>query len=514
MPASIKRITYTFFGFAALGTLFFFFPYRIGSNQSLYLKIAELMMAGARPYVDVLDFNPPLIYYLSCIPIALHRFLGLEYVPAFVLPVFLLIWFCAARTFKLTQAASLECSLFILPLLLVSTKGYGDRDHLFAVTLMPYIFLRLRKLNSQTVSGGTWLGGLCGLMAALKPYFILQVILLESYFIFKTRKLKQLLQPEVVAVFSLQVLYVAHFFLLTREIRQAFFFEIVPMTIAGYSSMGKTAWGLFESARIFLAQLLAVAALAYWRWGSLGSKEKDVCHVLFVAALAGFSGFLLQFKGWDYHLIPARYPLFALLFYLASGTSMNWRKRILSVICAVLFLIPGWRPTEAMLGFSVPQNSFWDTYRFVDRNMSTYLKQGDRIAIFSPTTMFYYPPILLRGYELGTRYSTYYPLAFFNNRYLTDQTRPYPYKTYSVMPTDEKIFIDRIREDVATNKPMLLVFPIVQTETYLPGNFNVFKYFETAGLWAEWQDRYELVETDNDVLVYRRRTISTDNKSN
>nr|MBP7577278.1 hypothetical protein [Candidatus Obscuribacter sp.] len=47
----------------------FLHPLRIGWDPALHLQCAELIVKGGIPYVDMLDVNPPLIWYLDTLPV-------------------------------------------------------------------------------------------------------------------------------------------------------------------------------------------------------------------------------------------------------------------------------------------------------------------------------------------------------------------------------------------------------------------------------------------------------------
>ena len=60
-----------------------YYPAMYNSDAALFLQAAQLLLQGKRLYLDILVVNPPLIIYLSTVPVYLAKLLSLNYLPLF-----------------------------------------------------------------------------------------------------------------------------------------------------------------------------------------------------------------------------------------------------------------------------------------------------------------------------------------------------------------------------------------------------------------------------------------------
>src|SRR5215470_13328026 len=142
------------------------------------LYVARRWLAGRELYVDVVEVNPPLIVWISAIPIWIARALGVDAqltaIPFFVIAVLACAWWTAAllrgsgRLFddRLPVFAAIGTVLLVVP-----AGDLGQREHLLVAAMLPYLALFARSLGGdQTDRRDALIAGLlAGLGCALKP---------------------------------------------------------------------------------------------------------------------------------------------------------------------------------------------------------------------------------------------------------------------------------------------------------------------------------------------------------
>src|SRR5687768_11876217 len=69
--------------FVAIATFWVTHPLLQYLDQTMYLGLAQLFLDGMRPYVDMVDFNPPLILYINLIPALIERWFHVHILTAF-----------------------------------------------------------------------------------------------------------------------------------------------------------------------------------------------------------------------------------------------------------------------------------------------------------------------------------------------------------------------------------------------------------------------------------------------
>ena len=118
------------------------------------LYVARRWMAGRELYVDMIEINPPLIVWISAIPVALARWLSVA--PQFVaMPVFAAIvlgcaWWSACLLRPIGGLFAARIPVFAViggVLLIIPASELGQREHLLVAAFLPYLILFARGLT-------------------------------------------------------------------------------------------------------------------------------------------------------------------------------------------------------------------------------------------------------------------------------------------------------------------------------------------------------------------------------
>ncbi|MBU6452170.1 MAG: hypothetical protein KGS72_10355 [Cyanobacteria bacterium REEB67] len=294
-------------------SIFFWYchPLLIFCDQGLYMHMAQLLLQGKVPYVDMFEINPPLAIYLHTPPVLAASFFHLTQPFAFALYIWTLIlisslvgglaaWRSGSRgALYVSMAAILGMVFFSRG----QTLDFGQRDHIFAILYFP--FFLVRYLRWQGLKNNRALGIIAGILGgigiALKHYFVPVALAAEVVWVIDKKSLRPLLSTETVAASLTLLLYGVHFVFLPKGELQTFFGFIVPIYQAGYSYyMTSLSYNVFWSRPdLYLMAATTIGALALARRSS------------FVLPLQAFSLmsaaiFVLAGQVWTCHTMSTR----------------------------------------------------------------------------------------------------------------------------------------------------------------------------------------------------------------
>ncbi len=123
------------------------------------LYVARRWLAGRELYIDVVEVNPPLIVWISAIPIGLARWLNVDTqlvaLSVFVTAVLVCAWWSAGLlranggffNDRLPVFAAIGSVFLIVP-----AGDLGQREHLLVAAFLPYLVLFAQRLEGQRSS--------------------------------------------------------------------------------------------------------------------------------------------------------------------------------------------------------------------------------------------------------------------------------------------------------------------------------------------------------------------------
>lgn len=286
------------------------------ADVSYLMHVAQLLMSGGRYGYEFSETNPPLILYLYMPPIwfsHLTKFNLNHCMIAYVLSLCGLSYsICYYYLQKIIQSPFVIYSLLLVMLfvgLYLPAFVFGQREVLFVMLIMPYLFAAVCALSEIPVNG--FLGFLVGIMAAfgfgLKPYFLAPLILIESYFIVHFRHLFAWVRVETLVIMTLLVVYLAttyyfypeYFAIILPLVNQYYFIGIAEP----WSDILRIPMVQFSLFLIFIGTFL----LRY-------AKLRMMAIVLWLAAIGGIFALFLTKTSWFYHAVPAM--AFSILFVM------------------------------------------------------------------------------------------------------------------------------------------------------------------------------------------------------
>ena len=408
-------------------------PWRINHDVALYLHCAELLLDGGKPYVDFFELNPPLIMYLSTIPVGLARLLHVS--PVLVTQVLVLLGVAlslGSAMVLLRRAGSTVPSVLafangaiLCDQLVWLMDEAGQREQLFALAALPWLVHRSRRwrgiVADRTV--GVLAGIVAGLFASLKPQFFLCLFAAELVGHAVARR-RPSLDGDVVAFFLVPVLYAAHFALLPIEVREGFFEHVIPMIVAGYHL-----WDAPPLVTVWICAGTGVALLA------VGLARRDALVAAMAAfVLTGTAGVWQQHKFWFYHFAPA------LLFAMSGvGLVLPGLLRGASAIAATV-----WAALLATMAYFYATSSFGEDA--MTGALASRVSPGDGLLAVSADVGIPYPALVRLGLEPASRWLWLFPIPML--RAERSGTEPTP---------AERAFVRELAEEVETRRPRWLV---------------------------------------------------------
>jgi hypothetical protein len=359
------------------------------------LYVARRWLAGRELYVDVVEINPPLIVWISAIPMRLASALGIDAqytaIPFFVAAVLGCAWWTAALlqgSGKLFEDRVPVFAAIGTVLLIVPAGDLGQREHLLVAAILPYLVLFARSLDGEraTLWTSQIAGVLAGLGCALKPRYVGVFVVLECLALMRGLGPRR---AETLAAGAALLIYAA----LVALFCPAYLRRAVPLALALYgASDSPFRHLLLDSLRLILGQ---VVALLLW-WNRRRCRpEGNLMLTLVVFAITSTAICFMDGKDWFYHRLPATIAtLLALLCWVAAVLlQRRTSARIaalpvgLAGVGLVVFLVAAFQRLEPQVALAVrpDQMTVMKLERLIRQQKArTYIAFSEWIALGFP----------------------------------------------------------------------------------------------------------------------------------
>ena len=443
------------------------------------LYSAGEMQSGATLYRDLIDENPPLVFWLSVPPVALARALGLPPILVFNAAVFLAIAFIlelcrrlqsgvgwvigsgveegegsnAARRLEGDRFALVLCSALALVLVLQAGADFGQREHLFVILVLPYLFAAARFLDGRPLGPGLGLavGAIAGMGIALKPYFAALPIAVELSLLLLRRRGESWRRAEPWAIAGIHIAYAAS----------------VLLFAPGYLDVVALAWPVYNAYNVapeFLNVATVSVATAALAMSALRSTRfnRSLRPVWLAACGAGLAIGYFQRKGWDYHFLPAVVFAAALLGSVVLGSLAKvrmdrggWGRRAFVFAPGLFGLV-----AAVALAWTLHQSFGPGRERPTLTRALTALvadrAAGQPILVLSSSVNPSFPVVNLSGARWAQRFCCMWVLPAVYSR-AEKAVKPFPYHAYGEMGALERFAHDALVADMAAAKPVLVI---------------------------------------------------------
>ncbi len=293
-------------GFLAVALLFHG-SVPLPSDVSYFIMADGRILDGAVPYLDIMETNPPLAFWISLPAVWLARILGLSPHIAFVGYVCLAIAGSLGLTRHVLQSAgeTRENTAMVLlasaaALTLAPAEAFGQREHFAALLALPYVAaaVQLAEGRAPRTSLRILIGLLCGVGMTFKPYLLAIPLLVEAFLLWERRAWRNLFRAEIIGIAASVAVYP----LLVWQFTPQYFTELLPLALQTYGAFQSTFSEL--ALRPAIASFLLFLGIAvYFTWRRGAQQRGD--WVWIFAGMGGFLCYLAQMKGWTYQLLPA-----------------------------------------------------------------------------------------------------------------------------------------------------------------------------------------------------------------
>jgi hypothetical protein len=492
----------------------------VSVDTGIYLDSGRAILAGAIPYIDFVDINPPLAMYLHTPIVWIAQFIDTDIVATFFVVIIIATIAVSVGSFSLAerivprygQAVAFSIALtLVYSLYNFHSSWFGQREHLFIMALLPYLILRVARLNGTAPPTFVCLaiGLYIGLMASLKPpQFGFILIGIELYLCSQSRSLRLLATPEIAAGITIAIIYVAIFSLFGGASFEIFIERYVPLIINSYDAMNDP-----ESVQLpklfrnlgFDVAIVCIGWLAT-RWLTSTQPIRDLSSLALITCITGCVVYISQAKGFGYHEIPVKFAanltlctLVGLLIYKAlCKIDIQSRAFPYTALLSIAFALAGILATKASIG----QASF----RYSQppaKLMMQHSSAGERIAFFGFTPLWYYPMLVQQDRYLGTRYAFSFMIPMLYENASKDLSAGHGYRVSYARVSEENLFKQEIELDIQRLKPELIIIlrqdclwclEGLTMEDYLLGQPEDFTFLQ----------KYSEIQSDEWYLVLRR----------
>jgi hypothetical protein len=332
----------------ALGAALLHFLAPINHDEAYLMALAGRLLDGGQFGKDIMDMNPPHVWWISAMPVWLARQTGLRLdvvASLYTVAMAVLSVAAVARLTATTGLGRVPRGLFIVfaALLVLFIPGYdfGQREHWMVLLTLPYIVARGCRLSNSMISATT--SAAIGLAACLgffiKPYFLLVPVALEAWILVRTRRPSLSISPETIAMATTGIVYGALTLIYARS-----YLEIeVPTALLGYWSYSSPMQEVMRSALNLLAPTAMLLGVGYLT-RQQGAPIPALAQALAVAGGASCVAALIQAKPWAYHFLPGIVflDLSAVILLTAENPRVDrlTLRRIALAVLVILAVVP------------------------------------------------------------------------------------------------------------------------------------------------------------------------------
>ena len=376
-------------------------------------------MAGSELYTDIIEVNPPLIFYEMVLLTG-----GVLTKPAYVLGV------CSVAALSALWALRLKGPLAglaaVAAFLLGGLTDFGQRDHLALIFLVPFL-LGDAAARRERVLVGAW----AFLGAGLKPYLLLIPIAAALTRAVLQRSLRPIFSAEMITLGVLCAGYLA----LVAIFHRPYLTDIVPLGQFVYGAYGAPIKPQLSALSLVIVVVAIIPVI-------LRDKERIPTAVATLGALASY---YIQGRNWSYHFVPA----VGLGLFLAVWSAKQ--NRGMALLAASLALAQAARGPHQR------------------KSPSPILAGATSVAFFSSHVWAAYPTALDCGVRNATRYPALWVLpGAWNVLHDPDGTEADRQRAKRILAREREI----IRGDLLRDKPQLLYLDVRERKPYFTRPFD------------------------------------------
>lgn len=477
-------------GFAVL----YFLIYQdrpINHDTSWYLVATKKWLAGAQLYVDIVEVNPPLNFYLTVPVIYLAALTGLsetnaQYLFLSGLMAISLIWVWRL----LLQHATLDLTRRVLMLTAVAAAmsfpavaSAGQREHLMVILVMPYLLGYILLPGAGRGKSGMARAAFAAIGICIKPHFLLIPVTLTVTEILLTRSLRPVISGANLTIFLIGAAYVGAAALLHPE----YFTSIIPTAMLVYGAYGFDTATVYRSLAPIVPGLFLAASMFACLYG-LGRQMAFPVAAVFAACGIYFA----QWTGYRYQALPVHaFVMVGLVWLIVQSHPV----RALSILSAVGLL------ACANVAF---QNGFYRNL-MTESLLPTVLAEtpNPRIMLFSSSLGPSFPLITEANAEWTSRYPALWLVPGAVNSLMATDCNNAPEHCKQLQYIQNGTRWD-IVDDFVRSDPNILIFDTYPPYVYLP--FSFFDFLSGDPRFSNEMRQYRVIKSDDRFTIWGLRS--------
>lgn len=487
--------------------------YPINHDSGILIHMAQVLIRGGTPYIDVIEPNGPLVGWVHAVPVLISKALSLPVPGTFQLFVTMLLVFSCWQIWTLLGALrppfSASKRMVFLGLWLLGTLpiqfvfDYGQREHLFALLLLPWVLCRLARYRgaSLLLYQSVALGIIASPLFLLKPYFLAVVLGIELLLIARNRIIRPLLTPEAAVLGVWGLAYFVYLMTLPPEAKNDLFHRWIPFLIQHYKVYNFDLLAPDNiSTYVWMSGVLVVAFLARH---NLPANERHSISVLGIATALCFGAYLAQGKGWYYHHIPPRMLSTSLLaFVLCSESRGNGPSRVRNVTRAAAMVLALLPVIVTFLDASDYRLARMTYVRNMTAKIRQYAAPGEAVEFITSNVRRNYPSVVYAGSTPGSRYQLDFVIPMVYHGMVANPKGSFPYRMPSDQTNDERRYLEELAEDIAEREPKLIAVDADPDCQACPPGFRIDEYLRFNGWQEQAMSQYRFVESYDTLLLF------------
>ena len=507
-------------------------PLLLNRDSAMYLQLADMLLEGGLPYLDIVEINPPMIWYLNLIPIGVARLFDLNVIATYKA-------FVALLTAVATLAARLllvrarprpgvwEVACFswaCVATMYLGNAVFGQREHLFALIALPYLVLRWVRSTGGEVKGGfaAAVGTAAGVAVCMKPPYFLPLLLVpEVFWLVRHRDWRRAWTPETIALTVAIALFGVHLFVFPAEVWKAFFGRYLGLIASGYGAYDAAWPALFNRAEWWLSLSAPICAILLVVSLQGQTRLAGLARVIAWVGVGGVLLFFLQRKGWAYHTVITRFQAILLVGVVGATLQHNlgrltrhaqrWLSR---PIGRAAFALGAGGLLLTVLGSAGP--CVWHTdYRYdvgVRGPLAAVIRHhsdpGDRVMFLHTEIPPTYPMLTQMDRRPGTRFLPLVTIPFLFRGARPSSSSPLGFELDEDARKEENRFLTELRQDVEQGKPQLIFIDARAECVQCPPGLGIERYLRVRKFLPGALGDYRKLPREGAFIVYVRRDPS------
>lgn len=345
-------------------TVYFTF-YSLNVDSTWILYSAHEMLHGAVLYTDIVEVNPPLIFLYSLIPVLFSEFSYISLAYSYILFVIILIlislylsWIVLIN-YYVSKSNSIRYYLYLIGFILTIsiTSNFGQREHLLMIFITPFILMMIYRDKIQLSSLSIIIiASFASFGFNIKPHFFLIFIGIELAYMIHSKNIFSFFRKDSIIIICSGFLYLLLIFIKFPE----YINFAVPMALDTYTTLFNKS---FKVLLLNNTSLLLFLSILFWFL--LAFKRYNLAiKILFSTIITSLILYLIQQKGWSYHILPLFVSILLFVSYIViDNIKKNLQLYALTLLPIVISImiyniqsVPRFYELENILN-NIPKNS-------------------------------------------------------------------------------------------------------------------------------------------------------------